>query len=95
MTELSITIPVLNEAASRNELSRCTTEVMVEHEFDYEVIFVNDGSSDESANTLNQLAQSNERVKVIHVRRNFGKTAAMMAAFDHVVSSETRNEAWL
>ena len=83
MTALSIIIPVLNEAESLNELSRRITDVMVEHDFDYEVIFVNDGSSDASADTLNQLAQSNERVKVIHLRRNFGKTAAMMAAFEH------------
>ena len=83
MTALSIIIPVLNEAEGLNELSRRITDVMVEHDFDYEVIFVNDGSSDASADTLNQLAQSNERVKVIHLRRNFGKTAAMMAAFEH------------
>ena len=83
MTELSIIIPVLDEAPSLNELSRRITAVMVEHGFDYEVIFVNDGSSDASADTLDQLAQSNERIKVIHLRRNFGQTAAMMAAFDH------------
>ncbi len=83
MTQLSIIIPVLNEAASLHELSRRITDVMEEHDFDYEVIFVNDGSSDTSGSTLNEIAQSNERLKVIHLRRNFGKTAAMMAAFDH------------
>jgi glycosyltransferase involved in cell wall biosynthesis len=83
MTQLSIIIPVYNEAESLDELSRRVIDVMVERNFDYEIIFVNDGSSDTSADTLNQLARSNERIKVIHLKRNFGQTAAMMAAFDH------------
>jgi glycosyltransferase involved in cell wall biosynthesis len=83
MTEISIVIPVFDEAASLNELTRHLTEVMLEHDLDYEVIYVNDGSSDASAGTLDGLAQENERIKVIHLKRNFGKTAAMMAGFDH------------
>jgi glycosyltransferase involved in cell wall biosynthesis len=48
----------------------------------WEVIFVNDGSSDGSKETLDQLAADHPEVKVVHFRRNFGQTAAMMAGFD-------------
>jgi glycosyltransferase involved in cell wall biosynthesis len=48
----------------------------------WEVIFINDGSTDQSEKTLDELAGREERFRVIHFRRNFGQTAAMMAGFD-------------
>src|SRR5262249_31935233 len=47
------------------------------------MIFINDGSSDGSAVILDRLAESDQRIRVIHFRRNFGQTAAMMAGFDY------------
>src|SRR6185436_5717653 len=49
----------------------------------YEILFINDGSTDESCSVLDGLAQSDPHVKVVHLQRNFGQTAAMMAGFDH------------
>jgi glycosyltransferase involved in cell wall biosynthesis len=48
----------------------------------WEIIFVNDGSLDRSEEILNSLATAHREVKVIHFRRNFGQTAALMAGFD-------------
>ena len=55
---------------------------MDDHGLPWEIIFVNDGSVDGSAGILDRLAAENPRVKVVHFRRNFGQTAAMMAGFD-------------
>ncbi|PHS14026.1 MAG: glycosyltransferase, partial [Kangiella sp.] len=51
--------------------------------YDYEIIWVNDGSTDQSAKRLSQIAEENKNCLIINLRRNTGQTAAMMAGFDH------------
>jgi glycosyltransferase involved in cell wall biosynthesis len=80
---ISITIPIYNEQGAIGGLFAKIKEVMDRHGLPYEVIFVNDGSSDGSKALLDALADAHPEVKVVHFRRNFGQTAAMMAGFDH------------
>jgi len=79
---ISLTIPVYNERDSLGPLFDKVLAVMVRHGEPWEIIFVNDGSHDGSADFLNELASKHPEVKVVHFRRNFGQTAAMMAGFD-------------
>ena len=80
---LSIVIPVFNEECNLEELQRRIVAVMTELENEYEVIYVNDGSSDESAAILDKLAAEDQHVKVLHFMRNYGQTAAIAAGVDH------------
>lgn len=80
---ISITIPIYNEHGAIEALFAKIKEVMDRLGRRYEVIFVNDGSTDGSTALLNAIASQNPEAKVIHFRRNFGQTAAMMAGFDH------------
>jgi glycosyltransferase involved in cell wall biosynthesis len=80
--ELSIIVPVLNEGASLHELAEGLRQEMEQLGRLWEIIFVNDGSTDNSETILNELADRDERIRIIHFRRNFGQTAAMMAGFD-------------
>ncbi len=79
---ISLTVPVYNEHEALNPLFDKVRDVMRTHGKPWEIIFVNDGSTDGSTETLNKLAAENPEVKVVHFRRNFGQTAAMMAGFD-------------
>jgi len=80
---ISITIPIYNEHGAIEELFGKVKGVMDRLGRPYEVIFVNDGSTDGSAILLNKIAEANPEAKIVHFRRNFGQTAAMMAGFDH------------
>ncbi|WP_321491558.1 glycosyltransferase family 2 protein [uncultured Desulfobacter sp.] len=80
---ISVTIPVFNEEKNLSQLYEKLIQALDPMGLAYEIIFINDGSSDNSPELLNQLAQKDGRVKVIHFTRNFGQTAAMMAGFDH------------
>jgi glycosyltransferase involved in cell wall biosynthesis len=80
--ELSIIVPVFNEGASLPQLAEGLRQELEQLGRTWEVIFINDGSTDESEKILDGLAGLDERFKVIHFRRNFGQTAAMMAGFD-------------
>ena len=80
---ISITIPIYNEHGAIEALFAKIKEVMDRMGQPYEVIFVNDGSTDGSAAMLDGLAAKHPEAKVVHFRRNFGQTAAMMAGFDH------------
>lgn len=80
--DLSIIVPVLNEGASLPELAEGLRKEMDQLGRTWEIIFINDGSTDRSEEILNNLATQDERFRVIHFRRNFGQTAAMMAGFD-------------
>ena len=80
---ISITIPIYNEKNNLRALYEELDQVMLELARPYEIIFINDGSSDGSGSLLLDLAASDPHVKVINFQRNFGQTAAMMAGFDH------------
>jgi len=84
--ELSVVVPLLNEASSIPALYREITDALAER-FDYEVVFVDDGSTDDSYALLAELHRSDRRVRVIRLRRNFGQTAAMSAGFHYARGS--------
>ncbi len=81
--ELSIIVPLFNEAESIVPLYQQLIVVLCRLGKSFEIIFINDGSSDGSYPVLCRLADGDPRVKVINLRRNFGQTAAMSAGFDH------------
>ncbi len=80
---ISVTIPVYNEAGNLRRLHEQLIPVLESLQQPWEVVFVNDGSTDGSAAVLDELAAGDTRLKVIHFRRNAGQTAAMMAGFEH------------
>ena len=80
--EISVIVPVLNEAATLPELAQGLQQEMEQLGRSWEILFINDGSTDHSEEILNGLAEKEHRIRVIHFRRNFGQTAAMMAGFD-------------
>ncbi len=81
--KISVTVPVFNEEKNLDDLYNKLVLVLDKMMCPYEIIFVNDGSSDKSLDIINRLAGADKKVKVIHFTRNFGQTAAMMAGFDH------------
>ena len=88
--ELSVVVPVFNERAVLPELWRRLTEALAGLRRGYEVVFVDDGSSDGSIEYLTELARQESAVTVIVLSRNFGMEVAMSAgidsaAGDHVV----------
>jgi glycosyltransferase involved in cell wall biosynthesis len=83
MIELSIVIPIRNEAASLVELHRELTATLTGWGRSYEIIVVDDGSTDDSFETLARLQSIDPALRVIRLRRNFGQTAAFAAGFDH------------
>lgn len=80
--DISIVIPVYNEEESITPLYERLTAALVKQTRPYEIIFVNDGSSDRSFEVLSGIAAKDKMVKAINFRRNFGQTAAMTAGFD-------------
>ena len=78
---LSILIPLLNEEESLNELYTWIVEVMQTNNYSYEIIFLDDGSSDNSWHLIEQYAQVNENVKGIRFMKNYGKSQALHAGF--------------
>jgi glycosyltransferase involved in cell wall biosynthesis len=78
---LSIVIPLLNEEESLKELHDWIANVMQSNHFLYEILFIDDGSTDESWNIISRLAQDNKSVKGIRFQRNFGKSQALHAGF--------------
>jgi len=79
--DISVVIPLFNEEESLSELTAWIEKVMEEHHFSYEVIFVDDGSSDNSWNMVTALKEKNDRIKGIKFRRNYGKSPALHCAF--------------
>src|SRR5580765_6498339 len=82
MIDLSIVIPVRNEAASLETLTEEIARTMTSWGRSYEVIIVDDGSTDDSFQILTRLQRSDSRLRVIRFRRNFGQTAAFAAGFN-------------
>ena len=83
MTMLSVIIPVYNEAENLRPLREQTIAALEALGKPFEVIFINDGSTDESGNILASFATEDKRLKAINFRRNFGQTAAIMAGIDY------------
>lgn len=79
--DISIVIPLLNEDESLPELHDWIKKVMDEHSFSYEILFVDDGSTDNSWNVIQDLRKKNDAVKGIKFRRNYGKSAALNVGF--------------
>lgn len=79
---ISITIPLLNEKESLPELTQWIVDVMKKNDFTYEIIFVDDGSTDGSWEVIEELAANNSNVIGIKFRRNYGKSAALNTAFE-------------
>lgn len=76
--DISVVVPLYNEAESLPELEGWIRRVMDEHGFSYEIIFVNDGSTDDSWKVITHLRETNpEHVRGISFRRNYGKSPAL------------------
>lgn len=80
---VSISVPVFNEAEAIGPLYESIRRVMVAVGRPWEIIFVDDGSTDGSDKLLDEISDRDVHVRVVHFRRNFGQTAAMMAGFDY------------
>ncbi len=78
---VSLVIPLLNEAESLNELHDWIVSQMQANAYTYELIFVDDGSTDESWQIIESLSKSNTSVKAIRFKRNYGKSQALNAGF--------------
>ncbi|MEM0542730.1 glycosyltransferase family 2 protein [Flavobacterium sp. j3] len=78
---LSIIIPLLNEQESIPELHQWIVKVMIAHNYTYEIIFIDDGSTDNSWTIIENLSQEKSNVKGIRFMRNFGKSQALHAGF--------------
>ena len=80
--DISIVIPLLNEEESISELNDWIKKVMTEHQFSYEVLFIDDGSTDRSWSIIEELNKNDDCVKGIKFRRNYGKSAALNVGFE-------------
>ncbi|MBR4136049.1 MAG: glycosyltransferase [Bacteroidales bacterium] len=81
--DISVIISLLNEAESIPELVSWIQRVMAEHQFSYEILMIDDGSTDNSWQLIEEMHQQDERVKGIRFRRNYGKSAALNTGFEH------------
>lgn len=80
--DISVVVPLYNEAESLPELAAWIKRVMDEHEFSYEVLMINDGSTDDSWEVIKKLHDENPAVKGVCFRRNYGKSPALNTGFD-------------
>ena len=78
---LSIVIPLLNEQESLPELHNWIVKVMQAHNYSYEILFIDDGSTDASWEVISNLSKENQNVKGIRFLRNYGKSQALHAGF--------------
>ena len=82
--DISVVVPVFNEDESLPELTEWIDKVMVANGFSYEVVMVDDGSTDNSWEVINQICAKNKSLKGMRLRRNYGKSAALNVAFEAV-----------
>ena len=79
--DISVVIPLFNEEESLPELYAWIERVMNENDFTFEVIFINDGSTDRSWQVIEELAEKSKNIKAIKFRRNYGKSPALYCGF--------------
>jgi glycosyltransferase involved in cell wall biosynthesis len=85
--EISVLVPVLDEAETVQELARRVADVLGRLGRSFEIVFVDDGSSDGTPRQVREARERDPRVKLVRLRRNFGKAAALCAGFDHCTGS--------
>ena len=78
---ISVVIPLLNEKESLRELTDSLIDVMKSYNFSYEIIFIDDGSSDNSWDIIEELSSKSQTIKGIKFQRNYGKSQALHAGF--------------
>jgi glycosyltransferase involved in cell wall biosynthesis len=86
ISALSVIVPVFNEAESLPKLLEALTAVLTGLPYPYEIILVNDGSTDSSLSVMRSFGATHPEVKVVDFRRNYGQTAALMAGIDHATN---------
>lgn len=79
--DISVIVPLLNEDESLTELADWIDRVMKSNNFSYEVIMIDDGSTDQSWKVITQIGEKNKAIKGIKFRRNYGKSAALHTGF--------------
>ena len=79
--DISVVVPLYNEAESLPELSAWIERVMKANDFSYEILFINDGSTDESWEVIKKLQETNPCIKGVCFRRNYGKSPALNTGF--------------
>ena len=82
--DISVVVPLFNEAESLPELAAWIERVMNENDFTYEVLMINDGSTDNSWEVIKELSEKNPCIKGVSFRRNYGKSPALYTGFDRV-----------
>ena len=80
--DISVVVPLYNEEESLPELQAWIERVMNENGFSYEIIFLNDGSTDRSWNVIEELSKKSNNIKGIKFRRNYGKSPALFCGFE-------------
>jgi len=85
--DLTVVVPAYNEAESLPELAEWIDRVCTGSSIDYELIIIDDGSSDSTWDVLRQLAERNSRVRAVRFRRNYGKAAALQTGFEASVGT--------
>lgn len=80
--DISVVVPLYNEAESLPELEAWIRRVMEENGFSYEILFINDGSTDDSWSVIKELSEKNPSVKGVCFRRNYGKSPALNTGFE-------------
>ena len=81
--QLSVIVPLYNEEASVTRLYSAIVKALTPLDINYEILFVDDGSSDATVAESKKLADSDQRLRIIKFRRNYGQTPAMAAGIDH------------
>jgi len=82
--DISVVIPLLNEEESLNELYDWITKVMQSNHYSYEILFIDDGSTDNSWKVIEKLSEKDNNVKGIRFQKNYGKSQALNAGFKKV-----------
>jgi glycosyltransferase involved in cell wall biosynthesis len=82
--DISVIIPVFNEEGSVKKLYYKLTDVLTKIKTEYEIVFIDDGSSDKTLERIIAIRESDEHVKVLSFTKNFGKSSALMAGFEFV-----------